>query len=340
MRTAPLVLLAPAAFVLASLAPPAALTATAAAPNPPAFLRTCDGTRSPGPIGPYGIAVSDDAVPRLFVVQVFVSSVLTMVSPCSIDATFGAGMTAPAGIAFVSALDRVYVVDRGNSRIMAYSSTGAFLFSFGAAGALPGELQFPCGIAQSPSSGLLYVADTFNNRIQTFDADGNVQGQWGTAGTGNGEFSFPRGIAIDAAGNVYVSDTDNDRVQKFTAAGTYLLQWGTGGSGDGEFDAPNGLAIGPADDGAGMTEAVYVVDTGNGRVQVFSGDGAYLSQFGSTGSAAGQFLGPADVDIDGNGEIHVTDQYNQRVQVFGYPVAVTGSTWAGIKAGYRGAATR
>jgi len=336
VRTAPLVFLALATFLFVLLAPPLVTSAAAGTANPPTFLRNCDGTRSTGPIGPYGIAVSDEPTPRAFVVQVFVSSILTMLSPCSIDGTFGSGLTAPAGIAFASALNRVYVADCGNSRIMVYSDPGAFLFSFGAVGTLPGELQFPYGIAHGSASGLLYVADTYNNRIQTFDTDGNPQGQWGTPGTGNGEFAFPRGVAIDAAGNVYVSDTDNDRVQKFTSAGTYLLQWGSTGSGDGQFSGPNGLATGPVElAGGGTTQAVYVADTGNSRVQVFSEDGAYLTQFGSTGSADGQFNGPADLDIDANGEVYVTDQYNQRVQVFGYPTPVAEHTWGGIKAGFR-----
>ena len=50
-----------------------------------------------------------------------------------------------------------------------------------------------------------------------------------------------------------------------------LAQWGTHGSGNGQFGHPAGLAI----DGVGD---VYVSDQTNNRVQVFTPDGAYLTQ--------------------------------------------------------------
>ncbi|MBZ0267293.1 hypothetical protein K8I85_03995 [bacterium] len=353
MRTAPLVFLTLATFLFVLLAPPFVTNAQAGTVNPPTFLRNCDGTRSSAlPNGPYGIAVSQEQATRMFIVQVIVSTVLIMLSACSIDGTFGSGMNGPTGILLLSALSRIYVADCGNSRIMVYSILGAFLFSFGVFGTLPGQMQFPYGIAHSPPSrnergiDLIYVADTYNNRIQYYTADGIYQGHWGTAGTGNGEFAYPRGIAVDATGNVYVSDTDNHRIQKFTSTGTYVTQWGSNGSGDGQFSGPNGLEIGPVDvaAGAGTTQAVYVADTGNDRVQIFSEDGTYLTQFGATGSAEGQFNGPADVGIDANGEVYVTDQFNLRVQVFGYPSSVAEDTWGGIKAMFRtaeeGAGTR
>ncbi len=61
---------------------------------------------------------------------------------------------------------------------------------------------------------------------------------------------------------------------------------------------------------------VWVVDNGNGRVQGFSPEGEYLSQFGSSGSEEGQLSEPWGLSIDSEGRFFVTDAGNDRVQVF------------------------
>ena len=61
---------------------------------------------------------------------------------------------------------------------------------------------------------------------------------------------------------------------------------------------------------------LYVVDDSNNRVQVFSPTGAFISTFGSTGSASGQFNGADAVAIAPNGNIYVAEFFNGRVQIF------------------------
>jgi sugar lactone lactonase YvrE len=60
---------------------------------------------------------------------------------------------------------------------------------------------------------------------------------------------------------------------------------------------------------------VYVADTGNHRIQKFSGDGTYLTQWGSHGSGDGQFQYPKGVAIHA-GNVYVTDTGNHRIQEF------------------------
>src|SRR2546427_358857 len=82
----------------------------------------------------------------------------------------------------------------------------------------------------------------------------------------------------------------------------YLTQWGTFGSGNGQFCDPTAVAT----DGAGD---VFVVDSGNFRIEKFSGTGAYLTQWGSYGSGDGQFIIPIGVATDATGNVYVSD-YN------------------------------
>ena len=73
------------------------------------------------------------------------------------------------------------------------------------------------------------------------------------------------------------------------------------------FYGPRGITVDPSGH-------VYVVDTGNKRVVVFDGNGAYIAQFGSGGLDPGQFDEPVGIAIDDKGVIYLTDTWNQRVQ--------------------------
>jgi uncharacterized protein (TIGR03663 family) len=153
---------------------------------------------------------------------------------------------------------------------------------------------------------------------------------WGAVGTEPGQFNHPRGVAVDRDGNVYVADSDNHRVQVFDANGAFLRAWGSQCNlaselgcadldsdgpmayGDGQFQEPWGITV--ADDGR-----VYVADTWNHRIQVFDGDGTFLTKwgiYGQTDSATTFFYGPRDVAVDASGRVFVTDTGNKRVMVF------------------------
>jgi len=74
------------------------------------------------------------------------------------------------------------------------------------------------------------------------------------------------------------------------------------------FYMPSAIAT----DGAGN---LYVLDTGNHRIQKFGPDGKYLATYGRKGQGPGEFYYPAWLAIDAKGLIYVTDPNNQRIQV-------------------------
>lgn len=197
--------------------------------------------------------------------------------------SFGSGdgqLYFPRGIA-VDFSGNVYVADTSNHRIQKFSSLGTFIAKWGSSGAGDGQFSFPTDVSVNPS-GDVYVADSANNRTQKFTTDGTFITKWGTSGSGDGQFSFPKGITADFSGNVYVTDYGNYRVQKFTGSGDFIAKWGsvcqisTGigcidpdGSGplelgDGQFVFPVGIVV-------GLSGNIYVVDSGNNRIQVFRG---------------------------------------------------------------------
>lgn len=171
------------------------------------------------------------------------------------------------------------------------------------------------GVALAPD-GSVFLADTLNHRIWHVQADGTVS-SFGGYGTGPGQFNEPWDVAVDGDGVIYVADTWNHRIQKFAPDTTPLGSWGglvqvtvTGlPTAQGLFYGPRGLAISPAGE-------LYVSDTGNKRVQVFDLEGAFLREFGGSGTRAGALDEPVGISVNDDGTVAVADTWNRRIQLF------------------------
>lgn len=129
----------------------------------------------------------------------------------------------------------------------------------------------------------------------------------------------PDAVAVGPDGNLYVTDL-SQRVTVISPTGKVLRRWGGPGSGPGQFrfigfepttptDIHGKIAVGP--DGT-----VYVSDSGNARVQVFTPQGRFIRQFGSFGSGKGQFLHPFDLTVDEAGNVYVADDQAETVSKF------------------------
>lgn len=160
--------------------------------------------------------------------------------------------------------------------------------------------EAPARIA-ADAAGRLYISDSTSGRILVRDESG--QSLPGKAG-----LDRPLGIAIGEAGRIYVAEEGRGSVSIFLPDWTFL---GKLGQGDGEFRMPNHLAIAP-----GPSGLVYVGDSRANVVKAFTQEGAPVLQFGSQGTANGQFDFLAGVFVSAAGEVYVADQNNARVQVF------------------------
>ena len=70
----------------------------------------------------------------------------------------------------------------------------------------------------------------------------------------------------------------------------------------------------------------------NNRVQKFTSNGAYLTQWGSMGSGNGQFNAPFGIAIDAAGNVYVADSGNHRIQKFTSNGAYL-TQWGGLGSG-------
>jgi len=197
---------------------------------------------------------------------------------------------------------------------------------WGRRGLSDGRFLKPRAITIDPMD-QLYIVDT-TGRIQKFDADGKHLRTWKTPDTANGR---PTGLAFDThwhqepsnesneeseskalSGRLLVADTHYYRMLVFTPEGVIRDDsqiGGVSGHEPGEF--------------AFVTDAVtdrfgciYIGEYGDSdRIQKFSPEGEFLTQWGGTGSDAGKFLRPQSLVIVGD-RLWIADACNHRIQCF------------------------
>jgi uncharacterized protein (TIGR03663 family) len=211
-------------------------------------------------------------------------------------------------------------------------ATGPFNLSDRAgAGTEPGQFKDPIGVAVGPD-GAIAVVDSGNARVQRFTASGDFLGVWGGDASG---VSFtrttnglgPTGITVAPDGTTWVADTWGHRVVALDPNGAVVRTIGAEtidlgddpsrvGEGGGRFFGPRDVAI--------TADAIYVVDTGNERIQQFRPDGMFVRAFGGYGTAPGELIEPVGIAVGPNGNLYVADSGNARIAIFtpeGEPVA-------------------
>jgi YD repeat-containing protein len=236
------------------------------------------------------------------------------------EVTEGVALDAPVGIA-VTPGGNVFVSNYSSNEVLELNEAGKLEASFGGKGAIGGKGS-GAGKFEGPgllafSEGVLYVADTGNKRVEKFStANGGYIGQFGSAGTGEGQFEDPSGIAVaPATGDLYVSDEDENRVQQFSPAGKFLASFGYWGSENAAVKEPEGLSI-------STSGKLYVADTGNNRVSVWSLPETaglhetYSTQFGAAGAGPGEFEYAAAPAVTPLGHVLVTDATTNLIQEF------------------------
>lgn len=81
----------------------------------------------------------------------------------------------------------------------------------------------------------------------------------------------------------------------------------------------------------GMTrdsqENLYVVDSGNARIQKFDSTGSYISEFGVRGTGNGALNRPLDIAIGGDGNIYVTNSYGPNNTSWEVVKYTSGGAW-------------
>jgi DNA-binding beta-propeller fold protein YncE len=193
-------------------------------------------------------SVAVDSRGRVYVYHRGKNPVLVFNHDRELIASWGEGVLTDAHGIFITADDRVFVVNRDRHQVLQYTKDGTLMFALGTRGRAASEAPFshPSDVAVA-LTGEIFVSDGYaNSRVHKFSADGRLVLSWGEPGGGPGQFRVPHGIAVDADGRVYVADRENNRVQVFTGEGEFVTQWS-------DFKSPMDIYI---DD----DQVVYVSD--------------------------------------------------------------------------------
>jgi DNA-binding beta-propeller fold protein YncE len=177
-------------------------------------------------------------------------------------------------------------------------------------------------LAAAAGLGLGVWAPTASAQLQYVSQFGQPQ----VISDGAGKLFGPQGFAVNpSTGDLYVADTGNSRVEEFDSSGTYVRQFGAPGFGPGQF-APSSNIGGPFDVAIDTSNGdVYASDTLDCRVEIFNSTGLFLREFGSPGTAPGQFSGaglghcnaPYGLAVDpSNGDVYTADPGKNQVQKF------------------------
>jgi sugar lactone lactonase YvrE len=251
----------------------------------------------------------------------------------------------------------VYVTDTLNSRVSVFDEDGNFQFAFDKAGKV--KLERPLYIAFD-RDGNVYITERRNQKIFVFTPTGRFIREFIPKNVNRNAWQ-PNGIFIDTDNRVYVTEIElKHHIQVFDINGNLLLDFGESGApnimkaGIGLFNFPNGIV---ADDkfiyisdstnrrvqvftkqgkavkiwptggqprgiDIGYMDRIHIVDAVGHDVMVYDKDGNFLVQFGSVGNDRGQLFYPNGIGTSGR-RIYVADTWNHRVDVWAWRPVVT-----------------
>jgi DNA-binding beta-propeller fold protein YncE len=207
--------------------------------------------------------------------------------------TFG-----PVSAVATDSQDRVYAFQRKDPPVLVFDCNGTFVTSWGSS-----AFTDPHGI--SITNDVVYLTDRNDHVALKFTLDGKplmVLGKRGqpsdTGATKDielpprsaGPFNKPTEMVVAPSGDLYVSDGyRNSRVHRFSSEGALLSSWGNPGKEHpGDFHLPHSLWV----DRQG---SVYVCDRENSRIQVFTAEGKFVSQWRDIHRPTDIYISPDEI---------------------------------------------
>ncbi|MDX1490729.1 MAG: peptidyl-alpha-hydroxyglycine alpha-amidating lyase family protein [Pseudohongiellaceae bacterium] len=198
----------------------------------------------------------------------------------------------------------LYAFHRSDPPILKFSPQGELIHSWGT-----DLIATPHGFRAAPD-GTLWATDfsrSAGHKVYQFDTQGNLLMELGIKGlSGNTQTTFngPTDVAVSENGDIFIADGHwNNRIVKFNSKGHFLMEWGTRGEEPGQFNLPHSLVI----DKRGR---LLVADRGNERIQIFTQEGEFITQWD-------QFGWPSGLFIDENDILFVADYQDKRGVTYG-----------------------
>ena len=205
------------------------------------------------------------------------------------------GFHSPCGIA-VTANRNILVTELQKPDVAIVSNVGLRLKTVDHSRSAVSSFFAPTGLAIN--SNHIFIVDCKGNSIQKCTIDGSYLFQTKL------KDSSPHDVAINKhTGRLYITATNIHCIYVYDNGLQPLCCFGHKGTGPGEFNTPTGITINSHGE-------IYVCDQSNSRVQKFSENGKYITQFGKV------LRQPWGITSDANDTIYVTDSKMFRVIIF------------------------
>ena len=204
----------------------------------------------------------------------------------------GISLQGPSGVA-VDSSDYVHVFQRQGPAVLIFDRSGQFQGAWQRQGGVPADAHH---IHVGPDD-TVYLTDRDAHQVLLYDTSGRLLRSLGARDRAamQAPFNHPADVCAAPSGELYVADGyGNSSVHRFSADGDYISSFGSPGSGPGQFRVPHSIRV--SEDGR-----VYVADRENHRVQVFTSEGEFLTEWTD-------FKCPMGVHIDAAQVVYVTDQ--------------------------------
>ncbi len=201
--------------------------------------------------------------------------------------------------------DKLAVADSGNKKIDVYQLPPAKRAELEQT-RLPTvgfdrSTHLKCNKAYRLTGGSILCLDADNNKVGTFNASGRAETAF------QGKFS---NLIAASVNDQNVAILDGSELKIYRLDGDLRYKVGGSGSAVGQFDSPRGVFMG--------RNKIYVADTGNSRIQIFSKDGIFLNSVSNPGDdKPAIFSEPTRVVVDANKDMYVLDKEQKHVLVFG-----------------------
>ncbi len=148
----------------------------------------------------------------------------------------------------------LYVADEVYSKIVVFGFDGQPLRGYGRRGEGEGRFRIITDMIKAREGGF-YVSDRIELPVQLLDEQGRYVTHFGET-----ELVFPTALAEDRFGRVFVSDKSDSLIKVFRR-GKLIDSVGRNGYGAGEFRYISDMKL--------KGDTLYVVDSLNGRIQIF-----------------------------------------------------------------------
>ena len=164
----------------------------------------------------------------------------------------------------------IWTLNRGEMPVQVYSPEGKLVRQWGR-----NLFVSPHQIRFGPE-GHVWIADSHAHVVYKFSRDGDrllTIGIPGVPGEDNRHLKMPTDMVEAPTGEIYISDGyRNNRIVVCNAKGEFIRTWGKLGTEAGQLSLPHSIAR----DSKGR---IYVADRNNSRVQIFTEEGQFLSQW-------------------------------------------------------------